>query len=103
MPHALQHTNASVVKYTIYSAHISSIPPEHIVCGPEAATKKATAKLSVRGRLCYTALLLCAMDLQEQVMQDGNEEGSIRSVFMDFKCSVARRESEYDNLGHDYR
>ncbi|KIJ09986.1 hypothetical protein PAXINDRAFT_16962 [Paxillus involutus ATCC 200175] len=71
-------TNASVANYTIYSAQITSTPPKDIVRGLEEATKKKPPT-----SFPYEAIHASdfSKDEYQRVMQEGNEEGSIGSVF----------------------
>ncbi|KIK97727.1 hypothetical protein PAXRUDRAFT_762872 [Paxillus rubicundulus Ve08.2h10] len=68
-------TYTSVVNYTIYSAHISSTPPKEMTMGIEMATKKQPPT----GFLCEAVHFTRSQ--YQHAMQDGDEEGSIGSVF----------------------
>ncbi|KIK80619.1 hypothetical protein PAXRUDRAFT_15687 [Paxillus rubicundulus Ve08.2h10] len=75
IPRTSPNTNTSVAKYVVYSAQISSAPPEHIVSGLKAATKK-TPPTRFRCEAVHFS-----MDEHQRTMEDGDEKAGIGSVF----------------------
>ncbi|KAF9225139.1 hypothetical protein BS17DRAFT_879271 [Gyrodon lividus] len=75
IPHSSPRSAVSVAQYMFYSARISSTPSTGIVSGLKAATKK-----NPPSNFPYEAVHF-TMDQYQRVMQDGNKDENIGSVF----------------------